>query len=42
MWEANHPLLFQASLEWLDHGTVNGTKNGMLRIGYEKEQKNVN
>jgi pimeloyl-ACP methyl ester carboxylesterase len=34
MWERNHTLLFRASLEWLQKGTVNGTKNGMLRLGY--------
>ena len=36
MWEKNHMLLFQASLEWLQKGTVNGTKAGMLRLGYPK------
>jgi pimeloyl-ACP methyl ester carboxylesterase len=34
MWEKNHLLLFRASLEWLTSGTVNGTKQGMLRLGY--------
>jgi pimeloyl-ACP methyl ester carboxylesterase len=34
MWEKNHMLLFQASLEWLQKGTVNGSKTGMLRFGY--------
>ena len=34
MWEKNHLLLFQASLEWLTKGTVNGAKEGMLRLGY--------
>jgi hypothetical protein len=34
-------LLFQASLEWFQQGTVNGAKNGMLKIGYDKDQKNV-
>jgi len=34
MWEKNHTLLFRASLEWLSQGTVNGTKEGMLRLGY--------
>ena len=34
MWEKNHMLLFRASLEWLQSGTVNGTKTGMLRLGY--------
>jgi pimeloyl-ACP methyl ester carboxylesterase len=34
MWERNHLLLFKASLEWLKEGTVNGTSQGELRIGY--------
>jgi pimeloyl-ACP methyl ester carboxylesterase len=34
MWERNRLLLFRASLEWLAQGTVNGTKNGTLRLGY--------
>jgi pimeloyl-ACP methyl ester carboxylesterase len=34
MWEKNHKLLFQASLEWLRDGTVNGKSNAMLRLGY--------
>jgi pimeloyl-ACP methyl ester carboxylesterase len=34
MWERNHLLLFRASLEWLAQGTVNGTRDGMLRLGY--------
>jgi pimeloyl-ACP methyl ester carboxylesterase len=33
MWEKNHLLLFAASREWLDKGTVNGQKNVMLKIG---------
>jgi len=36
MWEKNHLLLFQASLEWLDKGTVNGTSHAMLKLGYDK------
>jgi pimeloyl-ACP methyl ester carboxylesterase len=35
MWERNHLLLFNASLEWLTKGTVNGAKTGMLKVGYE-------
>ncbi|MEP7304466.1 MAG: alpha/beta fold hydrolase [Acidobacteriota bacterium] len=35
MWEKNHTILFKASLEWLAQGTVNGAKDGMLRLGYE-------
>ena len=34
MWEKNHTLLFRASLEWLTRGSVNGTQEGMLRLGY--------
>jgi pimeloyl-ACP methyl ester carboxylesterase len=34
MWEKNHLLLFAASREWLDKGTVNGQKNVMLKMGY--------
>jgi pimeloyl-ACP methyl ester carboxylesterase len=34
MWEQNHLLLFQASLEWLKDGKVNGTSEGVLRLGY--------
>ncbi|HYR82893.1 MAG TPA: alpha/beta fold hydrolase [Terriglobia bacterium] len=34
MWEKNHLILFRASLEWLTKGSVNGTKEGMLRLGY--------
>jgi pimeloyl-ACP methyl ester carboxylesterase len=34
MWEKNHLLLFRASLEWLTQGTVNGAKDGMIRLGY--------
>ena len=34
MWERNHLLLFQASLEWLTKGAVNGQEQGMLKIGY--------
>ena len=41
MWETNHTILFRASLEWLTEGSVGGTKNGMLRLGYDKEQKNA-
>jgi pimeloyl-ACP methyl ester carboxylesterase len=34
MWEKNHLELFRASLEWLEKGTVNGAKDGILRLGY--------
>ena len=35
MWEKNHMLLFRASLEWLQSGSVNGMKTGAIRMGYE-------
>jgi len=35
LWERNYLLLFRASLEWLEHGTVNGQSNGTVRLGYE-------
>jgi pimeloyl-ACP methyl ester carboxylesterase len=34
MWEKNRLLLFRASLDWLVRGSVNGTEEGMLRLGY--------
>jgi pimeloyl-ACP methyl ester carboxylesterase len=34
MWEKNHLLLFNASLEWLMKGTVKGMQEGTLRLGY--------
>jgi pimeloyl-ACP methyl ester carboxylesterase len=34
MWEANHRLMFKASLEWLESGTVDGKKTGALQKGY--------
>ena len=34
MWEKNHLLLFEASLEWLSKGTVKGSQEGTLRLGY--------
>jgi pimeloyl-ACP methyl ester carboxylesterase len=34
MWERHHTLLFRASLEWLDTGTVNGMQQGVVRMGY--------
>ncbi len=34
MWEKNHRLLFGASLEWLDKGTVNGARDGVIKMGY--------
>jgi pimeloyl-ACP methyl ester carboxylesterase len=34
MWEKNHLLMFQASVEWLTKGTVNGMEQGIVRLGY--------
>ena len=34
MWERNHQIMFNASLEWLTTGSVKGTKNGVLRLGH--------
>jgi pimeloyl-ACP methyl ester carboxylesterase len=34
MWEKNHTMLFRASLEWLEKGTVNGATTGILKMGY--------
>ena len=34
MWEMNRTLLFDASLEWLTDGTVDGVANGVVRKGY--------
>jgi len=34
MWEKNHLLLFQASLEWLRDGKVKGMTSGELKLGY--------
>ena len=34
MWEKNHTVLFRASLEWLEKGTVNGSESGVVRLGY--------
>jgi pimeloyl-ACP methyl ester carboxylesterase len=34
MWEKNHLPMFQASLEWLTKGTVNGIDHGVVRLGY--------
>lgn len=34
MWEKNHSVLFRASLEWLEKGTVSGSESGVLRLGY--------
>jgi len=34
MWEMNAQLLFDASLQWLRDGAVDGTSNGVVRKGY--------
>ena len=39
MWEANHLMLFNASLEFLKEGTVNGQRRGALRIGFPKTDR---
>ncbi len=38
MWESNHLLLFRASVEWLTALSVNGAKEGLLRLGYDATQ----
>jgi pimeloyl-ACP methyl ester carboxylesterase len=38
MWERNHLLMFQASREWLMQGSVNGTKSGVVKVGYPHSQ----
>ena len=38
IWERNHLLLFRASLEWLIQGSVNGSKEGMIKLGYGPSQ----
>ena len=35
MWENVHTLMFAASAEWLLDGTVNGRRQGEIRMGYE-------
>lgn len=34
MWEMNHEILFDATLQWLGEGSVDGMKSGELRKGY--------
>jgi pimeloyl-ACP methyl ester carboxylesterase len=34
MWEKNRQMLFQATIDWLSEGKVNGTSHGTLRMGY--------
>ncbi|MEO5960653.1 MAG: hypothetical protein ABIR80_16190 [Opitutaceae bacterium] len=38
-WERNRLHLFAASLEWLQRGTVNGQKNGVLKLGSRQAVK---
>ncbi|HZT76807.1 MAG TPA: alpha/beta fold hydrolase [Vicinamibacterales bacterium] len=33
-WERNHLLLYKASLEWLTSTSVNGAKQGVVKLGY--------
>jgi hypothetical protein len=35
MWEGVHASMFEATLEWLRDGTVNGMARGIVRMGYE-------
>jgi pimeloyl-ACP methyl ester carboxylesterase len=39
MWERNHLLLFKASLEWLNAGTVDGKSEGTISLGYSGADK---
>ncbi len=41
MWERNHLLLFRSSLEWLSQGSVNGAKQGTLRLGYDGDGRPI-
>lgn len=34
MWETNAPLLFDATLQWFENGSVDGVNQGELRKGY--------
>ena len=34
LWEKNHLQLFGASAEWLLQGSVNGQKEGTVKVGY--------
>jgi hypothetical protein len=34
MWEKNRHLLFQATIDWLREGKVNGQNQGIVRMGY--------
>ena len=39
MWERNRLLMFRASLEWLEKGTVNGLSEGIVKMGYDEPQR---
>ncbi|MBA2961078.1 MULTISPECIES: alpha/beta hydrolase [Ramlibacter] len=34
MWEKNRKVLFDATVDWLRHGKVNGLERGTVRMGY--------
>lgn len=34
MWENNHLLMFQASLQWLTTGALGETRSGIVKLGY--------
>jgi hypothetical protein len=34
MWEQGRTTLFRASLEWLEKGTVEGSQQGIVKLGY--------
>jgi len=34
MWERNHLMLFDATLQWLRDGKVNGASEGVVKMGY--------
>jgi fermentation-respiration switch protein FrsA (DUF1100 family) len=34
MWEINAPILFDASLQWLRDGSVDGKEKGVITKGY--------
>jgi pimeloyl-ACP methyl ester carboxylesterase len=33
VWETRYPIMHQASLDWLQHGSINGMQRGSLRLG---------
>jgi len=34
MWERNRHILFDATVQWLRDGRLNGASNGIVRLGY--------